>query len=800
MTKGDGVMPGRIVVLFCLLASSFAVLAFEPIDIIVSNPVLDLRQPEFDARTKRMIWQDRLEYLWIADVDPVTGAIHPKDGKGTRIDTNLSPLGEVQNTPRYTWGTDGGYIIYTKDAGDIDLHLAMAEEVEPGVWMTSLLENGENRFKANGSPEETPGPARIVYNRITPEGDIVTSWRELLDPTTEQSAIGVEGGRFLGGEPAVVLMAPDENDIIQIFVVPFDTGIPEQISFESQSNFNAFIWYAPEYEDYLITSMINFTRLGIYRRIDGKWTKIHEYRLPTSKPFVSSEEAFVVNGKSFITVVAAEKLGAGNFLGQPVGPSEIWVTSIDTLGQFFRRIDDPSYEAQRSEPEPYLLESLAVVYYTELKDKPDPQLDIRLLKMAVTGLKDQTGYDGTAWGGNWASGLRDSKNCNCTPYAILDDYRVAASVSVPNTQFMHPVLGPEGNLYFGIANNDGQSFLVAVDTNTATEKYRLDESQAGADVHATTPLIASLGDYYVPANDGLRKFNSKGQMLWHVPTRGLARGAQFLGDGNVIFFTWNGWAYIVSPEGEILLEKYLTPGRTYPDEPTCLRNMAPKVDCAYIAPPAVHVAGKTVYATQVRRTGESVIQAFKYDSKPDVTLTDLWGENSPVLPGVVTTPVLADDYSRIYVHDGNGILRALDSQTGEQIWGFALGYTTDQPPVVTPNGYLMPGGTVDENSNHKYVGIVKDNGDTASWALKSLAYAPRSYAAAGKDDRFVLAARRQANGQLLLLVVEPDGVVSATPWGNGEPTTLKGVTLREDGRVMVQAVGQVGVKIFQPER
>jgi hypothetical protein len=410
----------RIVGFLCLFASSSAVLAFDPIDIIVSNPNLDLRQPEFDARTSRMIWQDRLEYLWIAEVDSVTGHIRPGDGKGMRIDTNLAPLGIVQNTPRYTWGTDGGYIIYTKDAGDVDLHLAMAVEIEPNVWQTSLLEEGEDRWKANGSPEETQAPARIVYNRLTPEGITVTSWRDLTDPATEQSAIGVEGGRFLGGEPAVVLMAPDEDGIIQIFVVPFDTGIPEQISFEEHSNFNAFIWYAPEYEDYLITSMINFTHLAIYRRIDGTWTKIHEYRLPTSKPYVSSEEGFVVNGKSFITVVAAEELGAGSFLGQPVGPSEIWVTSIDELGQFFRRIDDGSYEAQRSEPEPYMLQGQSVVYYTELDDKPDPQLDIRLLKLAVTGLADQTGYDGTAWGGAWSSGLRDSKNSGCTPYVVLD--------------------------------------------------------------------------------------------------------------------------------------------------------------------------------------------------------------------------------------------------------------------------------------------------------------------------------------------------------------------------------------------
>jgi outer membrane protein assembly factor BamB len=202
----------------------------------------------------------------------------------------------------------------------------------------------------------------------------------------------------------------------------------------------------------------------------------------------------------------------------------------------------------------------------------------------------------------------------------------------------------------------------------------------------------------------------------------------------------------------------------------------------------------------VRATGDSVVQAFTYDASPEVTLMNAWGVQSPVLRGVATTPVLAADYSRIYVQDGNGVMRALDAQTGQRIWSFPLGFASDQSPVVTAGGYLMPGGTVDEDPDHHFVGILHDNGTSASWALKSLAYAPRSYAAAGAGDRFVVAARRNSNGQLVLLVVEPDGVVSAAPWGNGAPTTLRGITLREDGRVLVQTVGQVGVKFFQPVR
>jgi len=353
---------------------------FVPDDVIASDPSGDLSPPEFDQRTKRMIWQDRVNKLWVANVDVVTGAINPIDGRGTLVDTGLSPGYEIKNTPRYAWGAGQGAIVYNKTIDGIRT-LAKAVEVAPNTWETSLLENGEDRWKANGSPEETTDPARIVYNRETPEGTTVVSWRDLDDPASEQSAnVLTQGGRFFGAEPSVIVTNKDEFGVIQIYSIPFSTGNLEQVSFGSDNNFNAFIWFAPEYQQYLIVSMVRFAELAIYRQVDGVWTKINQFTIPSAKPLLSSPEGFVANGKSYITVVACDELGASGFVGQPVGPSEIWLAGIDPDAPFFRRIDDPSYEAQRSEPEPFLLDNGPVVYYTELAS---PR---RLLKRAATGL------------------------------------------------------------------------------------------------------------------------------------------------------------------------------------------------------------------------------------------------------------------------------------------------------------------------------------------------------------------------------------------------------------------------------
>src|SRR6185503_2439878 len=111
---------------------------FVPDDIIVSDPTSDLTPPEFDWRTKHMVWQDRVNNLWVADIDVVTGAIIPTDGQGTLVDTDLSPGGQIKNTPRYTWGSDQGAIVYNHTLDGIRT-LAKAIETDPinNTWQTS---------------------------------------------------------------------------------------------------------------------------------------------------------------------------------------------------------------------------------------------------------------------------------------------------------------------------------------------------------------------------------------------------------------------------------------------------------------------------------------------------------------------------------------------------------------------------------------------------------------------------------------------------------------------------------------
>ena len=362
---------------------------FVPDDQVVSDPTSDLPSPEFDRLTGRIIWQDRQSRLWVGNVDPITGALDPLNGKGQLVDSALAPVGQVGSTPRYTYGGDQAAIVYTKLSGG-DFQLAKALEVASNTWQITLLANGLDRWRPDGTPPETTGPAMIAYNRETPSG-IVVSWRELDEPGSEGTAVVVaQGGRFFGTEQALLVLNRDDNQVVQIYFVPLSTGEPQQVTFGDRDKENAFIWWAPEYQDYIFTVMVEFSELAFYRRIDGVWTNFYQFAVPNGKPFLSSPEGFAYNGRSFVAIVSCDALGNGGFQGQPNGPSEIWLTGIDPDNPFFRRIDDPNYTAQRSEPEPYMLDGEPAVYYTEMPEGGD----VRLVKRAMTGLSADGDTDG----------------------------------------------------------------------------------------------------------------------------------------------------------------------------------------------------------------------------------------------------------------------------------------------------------------------------------------------------------------------------------------------------------------------
>lgn len=354
--------------------------AFEIDDVVISNPDIPIADPEFDSADSRIVWQDGPGNVWVADVDTATGLLSPLSGMGTLVASSAAPLVKTLNGPEWAFGSDGSFVLYTQYVGD-RLWLAAATETVPGQWTSSLLGDGLDRFSPVGSPPGTDGPARAVYNAALGE-TFVQEYRDVLHrQSRELVRLPVSrGGRWVEGRDLIVTSAL-VNGVRQIIVQDVTTGERTPVSSGStQDKVLPFGWYAPELGTTLISAKLGARRVIIYRETDGGWEPWYLFSLPSSRPYVHSPEPFVYEGKSYLAVVAADDdAGPG---GQPSGPTDIWIAGIDPEAPFFRQVSTTEQEGNRTDPEPFVLDSGPVIYYTQYLSGPNTFL----LRKAATGL------------------------------------------------------------------------------------------------------------------------------------------------------------------------------------------------------------------------------------------------------------------------------------------------------------------------------------------------------------------------------------------------------------------------------
>jgi hypothetical protein len=802
--------------LACLLCATGAQAEFVPDDVLVSDPTSDLPDPEFDVVDNHFVWQDTDDNLWVARLNPVTGELWPMDGRGLLLDTNLRGIGLTGNGPEWGYGDGKPYIAYTRDVG-ASFRLGGAFQRKDFVWNFSLLGDSDGRSRPEGTAPSHRGSPRIAYNYTLETGEDAVGWRNLFDSASEGVVTGADlqaqGGRWVEGEDRfLVSLRPSTLELGTVDITQAPAQY-EQITFTGGNKINPFAWWAPEYDEPFFSAMLlkrGRHQIGIFRRTSedpNSWELFNTLEIPSENyPFVSSPEAFVANGRSYIVTVAASELGGEEFKFQPKGPSEIWIAGIDPDNPFYRRIDDPSIpfpdQPQRSEPEVYYTADGPIVFYTELLEDEFGE-KIRLVRRAQTGLGTEYGYDNQSFASPWGTVNRDGRNSGETPFPIADHYEEAGIEAIANRQSLRGVMGPEGNLYYTMFRFEGGTPIPefrGVDTRDGNaEVLTLTDTDISTGFIGTNALVDGEGNLYISGESRINKFTPSGELVWSVAVPGLPRSLQFAPDGRVMFFTWNGWFQTVDPQTGSAARQNLTPMRSYGDSSAECFSTGDISRCAYIDSPAVDPATDMIYVTFTTVGGNGRVEAWHYN-RGTRQITRQWA--SAVYGGNVTSPVLSADYTRAYIQTSNGRLHALDTSSGERAWVVDLGYTTTTPkePVVTEFGYIMPGGDVADSPELGYVGILRDVGDTFEWSFRGLRYAPLSQPAAGRGNRFALMAQRLSDSQPVMLVVNPfHGVISELPWTEGTlPTDYTGVTVREDGWMFVGTSGASTFKAYRP--
>ncbi len=346
---------------------------------VVSDPNISLQDPEFDKVGIQMTWQDDGGNLWVAPINPATGAIIPTSGQGTLIDTGLAPIADTKNGPEWDYSNGPTQIVYTKLINGTQV---LGRALWTGSqWQAGLLAGGDDRSAPLAS--KYPQDGFINTSTIYHVGGVPTprtpiSFRDLDDATSEERVSDPTAiqGQWVQGQRTVICQIL-VNSVYQIATYNTLTGTLTQLTFDAGNKNNPYMWQAPEFNNELIFSaLIDESSIAVYRLKRDKWSKIKTIAPGgTAKPYYNSPEPFIYGGKSYLSFTA-NQLSALN--GK--SPSDVWIAATDPANPLQRRVSDASAKT-RSDPESLILTGGPVIYYVEITNT-----DLRILHRCTTGL------------------------------------------------------------------------------------------------------------------------------------------------------------------------------------------------------------------------------------------------------------------------------------------------------------------------------------------------------------------------------------------------------------------------------
>lgn len=370
------------VIALCAAGASFDASAQTPpktLERLVSSQT-DLIDAEFNQERGQIVWVDVDGQMWVADVNRLTGALQPVDGKGQLVDpdalTLLEVLGMMYNGPEWLPSADGVHIVYTKFLPNRprtieNARLAMARQRRTGSWEIEYLSPALQRNAPYASTDAGDPAPRITY--VDPAFNHY--WREVADAGTEEmipgTAVGPRSVRFVGGQRAVVFAAP-ANGLSQIFRYDLDTKVLEQLTFDDGNkdlDTVPWMWEAPEFNNNpVLMTVVNRNEMRFYRQlpVDGQglqWT-FFARRQFVARSKVWSPEPLVYNGQSYV------------FTGLVVPPydfsSEIWLVNLSKTDPFMRRLDQNAPVKGRMDPEVFITELGPFIYYNRFDSTKVP--------------------------------------------------------------------------------------------------------------------------------------------------------------------------------------------------------------------------------------------------------------------------------------------------------------------------------------------------------------------------------------------------------------------------------------------
>lgn len=358
---GDGILDGDDLDLSA--PGPFQV--FVPNDVAVSAPNQSLPDPEFDNLTHRIVWQDDPgAAVWVADLDPATGAIVPPHGRGERVTTSVARIAWGQNGPEWMHTDRGAEVVYATRTGP-NARLGRAWE-SPGGWVEEIIPGTDGAAGPLGTLIPGDPDPGLAYVKRTP-GGLTTRVLAANQPATNQETPRLM--RFLRWMPGAfgVIASPRVGAFHQVLHYDIVGGQESVWTTTPTDKGSVFVVRAPEFggeEVFFATEGAERdlpTDIVVYRQVGGVWTPVHTIRPPGAFPFVVSPEPFEWNGRSYISFLASR--GARN---TDDGDAEVWIAALDPAVPLLRRVSLTSVGV-RKDPEAYTGGAQPWVYYTRVR-------------------------------------------------------------------------------------------------------------------------------------------------------------------------------------------------------------------------------------------------------------------------------------------------------------------------------------------------------------------------------------------------------------------------------------------------
>ena len=327
------------------------------------------------AGNARLAFSDGRQRLWVAQVDPDTGAFLPADGQGVLVDKHAAPATTFGNGPEWAVSAQGSQLVYSKYLSDqlpskSTVGLGVASMVG-GQWTTELLSDSLQRVSPIATMDLDAATPLIQYQDT---GRVNTYWRLLADGSDEHpiTVPGYSAGarRWVPGTHQIVITGSDAAGLSQVFLYDADTGATQQLTHERGSVSGAMMWRAPEYDnEYIFFAVVNAKTVVVYRQLPDthgalSWQAIQRTPLPASYPYVWSPEYFVHNGRSYIFFQMNQSPVAWTLNS----PSQIGMVGVLPENSTLQNLTpDADTVRMRMDPEYYITSQGPFIYYNRFR-------------------------------------------------------------------------------------------------------------------------------------------------------------------------------------------------------------------------------------------------------------------------------------------------------------------------------------------------------------------------------------------------------------------------------------------------